>query len=390
MTSERDSARATLLAAKAFNRRTLLKAGAAAGVVASSGSLGGPWYVRNALASSGEVRVFAWAGYFDDAMLQGFQKATGIKPVYVPFATNDEQLNQLRAAGGEGFDIIMPTVDRMPNFVEAGFVQPLDEKKVQMDRIIPSAIQGSAENGGVADGKRYFAPTHWGTEALAYDKKKAPLKYGASLGDLWKPEYAGKVTVRGHSGLAGIGRWMEAQGKLPHPFRKGFTDEAAMRANWDEILKVAVANKKNVGQFWSSANEALGAFQANGCVIGQNWDETAVALRDQNLDIGYLAPAEGAFAWMEGYGLVKNAKNPEQAYAWINHFLRPEVGATFAASKGTNSVAIGAEQHLPEKAKAFFAEAFPGDAVQKLWWWPVQPSWYVSLRTEYTDRYLAA
>ena len=386
MATERESSRQTQLAAKAFTRRTVLRAGAAAGALAATG----PWYVRNALASSGEVRIFAWAGYFADDMLAQFEKDTGIKAVYVPFATNDEQLNQLRATGGEGFDIIMPTVDRVPNYLELGFLQPLDEKKVQMDRILPSAIQGSAETGGVSEGKRYFAPTHWGTEAIAFDKKKAPLAYGASLGDLWKPEYAGKVTVRGHSGLAGVGRWLEAQGKLPHPFNKGFTDETAMRANWDEIVKVAVANKKNIGQFWSSANEALGAFQANGCVIGQNWDETAVALRDQGLDIGYIAPAEGAFAWMEGYCLLNRAKNVEQAYAWINHFLKPQVGAAFAASKGTNAVAIGAEQHLPEKAKAFFSEAFPGDALQKLWWWPVQPSWYVSLRNEYADKYLAA
>lgn len=384
--AERDSSRATQIAAKRFTRRTLLKSAAAAGTLAAVG----PWYVKNARASSGELRIFAWAGYFNDAVLAGFEEATGIKPIYVPFATNDEQLNQLRASGGSGFDVIMPTVDRVPNYVEQGFVQPLDESKVEMDRMIASAIKGSAENGGVVDGERYFAPTHWGTEALCFDRQAAPLTYGASLGDLWKPEYANRVTVRGHSGLAGIGRWMEAQGKLPHPFVEGFKDEAKMRAIWDEILKVAVANKPSVGQFWNSANEALGAFQANGCVIGQNWDETAVALQGQGLDIGYLAPIEGAFAWMEGYSILKDAKNVDQAYAWINYFLRPEVGAAFAASKGTNSVAVGAAEHLPEEARRFFNEAFPQDAVEKLWWWPVQETWYVSLRNEYTDRYLAA
>jgi spermidine/putrescine transport system substrate-binding protein len=383
--AERLSSRATQVAAKQFTRRTLLKS-AAAGAVAAAG----PWYVKRPLASSGELRIFAWAGYFTDEVLASFQDATGIKPVYVPFATNDEQLNQLRASGGEGFDIIMPTVDRAPNYVEQGFIQPLDEGRIEMDRILASAIKGSAENGGVQQGSRYFAPTHWGTEALCFDRKAAPLSYGASLGDLWKPEYKGQVTLRGHSGLAGIGRWLDAQGKLPHPFVQSYKDEAAMRANWDEILKVAIANKPSVGQFWSSANEALGAFQANGCTIGLNWDETAVALQGQGLDYGYIAPAEGAFAWMEGYCLLKGAKNTEQAYAWINHFLKPEVGAAFAASKGTNSVAKGAEEHLPEQARAFFAEAFPGDALEKLWWWPVQDSWYVSLRNEYTDRYLAA
>ncbi|HSK38687.1 MAG TPA: extracellular solute-binding protein, partial [Arenibaculum sp.] len=241
-TAEKLSSRATQAAAKAFTRRTLLKSAAAAGALTAAG----PWYVKRSLASSGEVRIFAWAGYFDDDVLARFEQETGITPVYVPFATNDEQLNQLRASGGEGFDIIMPTVDRVPNYIEQGFIQPLDEQKIDMSRIIPSAVKGSAENGGVTGGNRYFAPTHWGTEALCFDRQAAPLTYGASFGDLWKPEYANRVTVRGHSGLAGIGRWLDAQGKLPHPFIESFTDEAAMRANWDEILKVAIANKPSV------------------------------------------------------------------------------------------------------------------------------------------------
>lgn len=33
-----------------------------------------------------------------------------------------------------------------------------------------------------------------------------------------------------------------------------------MKAIWDEILKVAVANKKSVGQFWSNGNEATAAY----------------------------------------------------------------------------------------------------------------------------------
>ena len=43
----------TLLAAREFNRRTLLKAGAAAGAVAASG----PALVSNAYAASGEINI---------------------------------------------------------------------------------------------------------------------------------------------------------------------------------------------------------------------------------------------------------------------------------------------------------------------------------------------
>ena len=167
-------------------------------------------------------------------MLTDFEKKTGIKASLTEYGTNDELLNQLRASGGSGFDVIVPTVDRVPNYVEFDLVQPLDKSKVKFDGCIDSAVKGSAGMGGVVAGKRYLAPSDWGTEAIAYDSSVVKLKYGeASYGDLWKPEYEGQVTVRGHSSLIGIGLWLESQGKLPHPVKEQFTDEKKDRANYD-------------------------------------------------------------------------------------------------------------------------------------------------------------
>lgn len=385
--SGRNDSAATLAAAKAFTRRTLLRSAAAAGAVAATG----PFILREGRAASGTVKVFSWSGYISPEMLADFEKVTGIKAVLTEYGTNDELLNQLKAAGGSGFDIIHPTVDRVPNYVEFELVQPIDESKVKWDGCLKSAYDGSAAMGGVVGGKRYFAPADWGTEALAFDRNRAPLAYGtASYGDFWKPEFQGKVTLRGHSGLIGIGLWLDSQGKLPHPIREQFADEAKARANFEAIVKVAVAGKKNIGQFWSNENEAQGAFRTNGCVIGQTWDSSAVALRKEKLPIGYIAPKEGALAWMEGFAIPKGAQNLEQAYAWINWFYTPQAGAMYSNSTGINSTSVGAEQYLSDLNKLFFAEAYPGDALQKLWWWPIQPSWYVSIRNEYQDRFLAA
>ncbi|WP_029010741.1 extracellular solute-binding protein [Azospirillum halopraeferens] len=377
----------TRRAARSFTRRVLLRSAAAAGAVTATG----PWILREGRAAEGTVRIFSWAGYIGQDMLRDFQAKTGIRPVLTEYGTNDELLNQLRATGGAGFDIIHPTVDRVPNYVEAELVQPLDEGKINWDGCLKSAYTGSAAMGGVVGGKRYLAPADWGTEALAFHRQQAPLVYGtAGYGDLWAPQHAGKVTVRGHSSLIGIGLWLESEGRLPHPLLEQFRDEAKARANFDAILKVAVENKKAIGQFWSNENEAQGAFRTNGCVIGQTWDSSAVALRKEELPVGYIAPKEGALAWMEGFAIPARAQNPEQAYAWINWFYTPEAGAMYSNATGINSTTVGAEAHLSDLNKAFFAEAYPGDALQKLWWWPIQEAWYVSIRNEYQDRFLAA
>lgn len=372
-----------------FQRRTLLKGAASVAGL----SLAAPFVSRKGFAqgSSGSVNVFAWAGYLNDEMLAAFEEATGIKANYTPYGTNDELLNQLRANNGAGFDIIWPTVDRVPNYVEFELIQPLDEAKIEVAKCLPSAWENSAKFGAVVDGKRYQVPTDWGTEALAFDKEQAPLEYGtASYGDIWKEEMAGKATVRGHSSLVGLGLWLEAEGKLPRPLLDAFASPEAQVEIFDVILAEAIARKGNIVQFWSNENEAQGAFRVNGAAIGQTWDSTGAALAKEGLPVGFIAPKEGALAWMEGVSIPSGAENIDQAYAFINWFLTPEAGAMYSNATSINSTAVGAADLLSDEAKAFFAAAYPGDALDKLWWWPIQESWYVTKRNEYQDRFLSA
>lgn len=372
-----------------FQRRALLKGAASVAGL----SLAAPFVSRKGFAqgSSGTVNIFAWAGYLNDEMLAAFEQATGIKANYTPYGTNDELLNQLRANNGAGFDIIWPTVDRVPNYVEFELVQPLDEAKIEVAKCLPSAWENSAKFGAVIDGKRYQVPTDWGTEAVAFDKDQAPLEYGtASYGDIWKEDMAGKATVRAHSSLVGLGLWLEAEGKLPRPLLDAFGSPEAQVEIFDVIVAEAIARKGNIVQFWNNENEAQGAFRVNGAAVGQTWDSTGAALAKEGLPIGFVAPKEGALAWMEGVSIPSGAENIDQAYAFINWFLTPEAGAMYSNATSINSTAVGAADLLSDEAKAFFAAAYPGDALDKLWWWPIQESWYVTKRNEYQDRFLSA
>jgi spermidine/putrescine transport system substrate-binding protein len=103
-----------------------------------------PLIARYASAQARTVRVFAWAGYLNDAMLQDFERKTGIHAVYTPYDSNDTAFNQLRASAGRGFDVVQPTVDRVPGYVEYDLLQPIDERRVNADKVIPSVMQARA------------------------------------------------------------------------------------------------------------------------------------------------------------------------------------------------------------------------------------------------------
>lgn len=373
-----------------MTRRGLLKAGVAAGAV----GLASPAIVRRALAQgSGELNFLGWAGYEFQPVFDAFTEKTGITVNFTGMGSQDEMLAQARTGAGTNgaFDIVEPTTDRLTGWIEQDFLQPWDETQVNAAGVDPAFLQGMSGDMVRPGGQLMGSPSVWGTEAIAHNTEEAPLEYGtASLGDLFDDKYAGALTLRGHSGLAAAGRWLDSQGELPHPFIEGFADEAKMTAIWDRILEFAISKRGNVAQFWSSEQEAQGAFRTNGCVIGLNWDTTAAALQREGLPIGYIAPKEGAFAWAQAFGLLKGAQNIEAAHQWAAFINSPEGSVMWGSVFGANGMAAGAIEAMSAEQAAFFSAAYPGDALSKLWWWPAQEAWYVTKRTEYAERFMSA
>lgn len=375
------------LAAREFSRRALLKTS----VVAGAGAITAPWIVKNAFSSSGEVNFVGWAGYDFKELFAAFTAKTGIKMNFVEQPDNDTIFAQAKLALQTGaIDVFEPTVDRVLSYSENGLVQPWDLKVLNIDAYEPGLVTGKAGDMATIDGKRMFVPSVWGTEALVFNTQENPEVYGtASLADLFDPKNEGKVVVRAHSALAALGRVMDGQGKLPRPFMDGYADDAAMKEIWDVILAEAIKHKANIVQFWKGENEAQAAFRTNGCTLGLCWDSTGFNMGKEG-PYSYIAPKEGAFAWNQGYMLMKNAKNVEQAHAWAGFIATPEGSALNSKAFSANPVAKGAIDLADPVVTKFYKAAYPEDALSKLWWWPVQSSSFLKLRAEYADKYIAA
>lgn len=382
---------ATMQAVQAFNRqfsrRSLLKAGAAAGAFAAAG----PWYVRDALSSSGSLNLLHWDDELPDPVIPDFEKKTGIKINKTPFSQNEEQINKLQATAGQGFDLCQPTRDRSPQFKDLGVLQPFDTNKLKLDNLLPAMLEGSTSV-WTWDGKLYHVPHCWGSEAISWRTDLATLDYKTlSYGTLWDEPFKGKVQGRPHSLLLGIGLWWDRTGKLPsNRMMDAFKDEATMKKIYDPILKFAIEKKAWIKQFWDSADNTKSGFMENGVVIGQTWDGPALSLKKQGKPVSYMAPQEGAIAWLDGWAMPIGAKNVAQAYEWINYLHTPEVSAKVADGSGYNPVAKGADALLSAVAKKNFTDAFPDDATSKLWHRPPEPSWFAELRTQYAEKFKAA
>ena len=349
-----------------ISRRSFLKTS-----VAGAGLLAAPAIISSsALASSGEVNFTGWSGYpgMAEKVFPAFTKATGIKVNFTEQPDQDTMFAQAkRSLQTATTDVVEPTLDRVSAWNSNGLLQGWDTNKLAIDNYVSGLADGAAGERATIDGKRLFVPSVWGTEAFVYNKKDFPTEYGKlSLGDLFNQDV--QVTLRPHSALAAMGRWLDSQGKLPKPWLDGYKDEATMKELWDIALAEAIKLKGNVVQFWSGENEAQGAFRTNGAVLGQCWDSTGFNLRKEGY--GYLPPKEGGIAWNQGLVLMSNAKNVEQAHEFAKWVSSAEGSSLWATAFSANPVGKGGVDLLGPEVVEFYKSSFPGDAISKLWWWP--------------------
>lgn len=368
-----------------FSRRRFLQ-----GSAAGAGLLVAPAIISSkALASSGELNFIGWAGYplLAEKVFPAFTAATGITVNFKELPDQDTMFAEGKVAlDTGGVDMLEPTIDRWGGWHSNGLLGAWDASKLAMDNYLPGLADGSAGERSRADGNLMYVPSNWGTEALVVNSATAKLSSPPSLGDLFNPENS--AVLRPWSGLNAMGRYLDAQGKLPFPWLEGFTDMEKMTQLWDIALAEAIKAKGNVVQWWSGENEANAGFTANGATIGHCWDSTGYNLRNDGY--AYIAPVEGAVAWHQGFVLMKNAVNVDQAHELAKFVSTPEGSAMWATAFSSNPVGKGSGEFMSPDVAAYYAGTFNDEALSKLWWSPDQSAEFIAKRAEYADKYKAA
>jgi putrescine transport system substrate-binding protein len=273
------------------------------------------------------VHVYNWSDYIDMQVLKDFEKDTGIRVVYDVYDKN-ETLEAKLLAGKSGYDVVVPSGPFLQRFVKAGLFEPLDRKKLtNYGNLWPEVMQRLQ----VYDpGNRFAVNYMWGTTGIGINVKKVKERLGDARLDSWdlilKPDVAEKLKDCGIHMLdapedifPGTLRYL---GINPDSKR-----EADLRKATDTLMKIRGVVRK----FHSS--EYINAL-ANGDIclaVGYSGDvfQASNRARDakNNVEVAYLIPREGALMWFDSMAIPKDAPNKDNAYAFINYMLRPDVAA---------------------------------------------------------------
>ncbi|MDK2774047.1 MAG: extracellular solute-binding protein, partial [Tabrizicola sp.] len=145
----------------------------------------------NLAAAEGALQLYNWGNYTSPELLAKFEKETGIKVTVTDYDSNDVALAKVEA-GGSGFDLVVPSANYVPIWIEKGLIVPLDLAK------LPNHANIAPEWRDVPwdPGRAYSVPWQWGSTGIAVNTKvySGDINTSAVFLDV-PPELVGKINV---------------------------------------------------------------------------------------------------------------------------------------------------------------------------------------------------
>ncbi|GGK33288.1 polyamine ABC transporter substrate-binding protein [Salinarimonas ramus] len=281
-----------------------------------------------ALAQERVVNVYNWSDYIDPQVLADFTAETGIEVVYDTY-DNNEIVETKLLAGRSGYDIVVPSGPFTQRLIQAGVFAPLDKAQIPN---LENAWPQIADRLAVYDpGNAHAVNYMWGTTGIGINVEAVRERLGPEADlETWDlvfdPEVASKLAD------CGIHVLDAPEDIFPTALNYlGLDPDSKDQGDLQQAADLLATMAPSVQKFHSS--EYINAL-ANGdiCVaVGYSGDVLQAKARAQEagngVEIAYIVPDEGALLWFDSFSIPADAPNVEEAHAFIDYMMRPEVAA---------------------------------------------------------------
>lgn len=253
--------------------------------------------------------LYTWASMFPDAVLDAFTEETGIAVNYQEFDREETMLSRLGSGRQHGYDLVIANDSVMEEVLKKGLAQKLDREKLSNFDCINPLYQGLSFD----PQDEYTVPYGAAVQTIVYD----PASVGEITGyeDLWNAILKGKLGLVPNQQVI-TGMALKTAGE---PY--GTTDEAAIRAAGEKLLEL-VPNVKSVSEM--GLPDQLSSGEIGAAVL---YPSQAVSAVLTNSDLKLVFPKEGTGFGVQEAFIPASSAHAEEAHAFLNYLLKPEVSA---------------------------------------------------------------
>lgn len=289
--------------------------------------------------ASGEprtVRIYNWIEYLPQDVLDSFERETGIHAVYTEF-DSVEAMEAKLLTGNSGYDVVFPGTSSLDKLVVAGALEPLRREWLPNWRHLDESFMSLLQVAG-DPANRHAVPYLWGTTLIGYNVEKLQRALGpdADLSTwslIFDPQRLAKLAG------CGVGLLDAPSEILPIALRHlGIDPNSRDRLDYKRAQDAMARIRPSI-RYFDSTRYGVDLAKGDIC-IAVGWSGGFVLAQQlakkagQGVRIEMALPREGAPIWSDVMVVARKAPNPQEAHAFINYILRPDVIARISNGIG--------------------------------------------------------
>jgi spermidine/putrescine transport system substrate-binding protein len=257
------------------------------------------------------LAILIWEDYLSTDLVDAFETEFGVEVGFETFDNLDQMEALLRSRPAE-FDLVLTSGIKIPDLISLQLIQPLQKTLLPLFGNLDERFL----NLGGDPGNRFSVPYMWGPTLVAYRSDKIPSP-DESWKSLWNPSYKGRVLMLEET----FDAYSAALLALGHDVNS--QDPSQLEA----ATQMLINQVETVGARFVDINQVRDGLLSGECWITMTYSSDAGVLAEQEENISYFIPKEGAALWLDSFVIPREAKNVEEAHLFLDYLSRPEVAA---------------------------------------------------------------
>ena len=278
------------------------------------------------------IHLLNWGDYIDPDVLRLFEEENPDITINMTTTDSNEAMYVSTSTEGTQIDVIIPSEYMIQRMMQEEMLAELDHEKLPNYKYVAAFAE---EVCGYDPQCRYSMPYSWGTFGILYNETMvdAPVD---SWDALFDPANAGQILMydsyRDSLGVALI--------RLGYDINSRDTDEIR------EASELLVEQKPLVLAY---GTDDLRISMSNGsAAMAAMYAGDAVYAMQDNADLRYVVPAEGANIFIDSMAVLKTTDVYDECLRFINFMMRPDIAALNASYTGYSTPEEAALPYIEE------------------------------------------
>ncbi len=273
--------------------------------------------LSNGVTAQSVVNVYVWGGEIPKTIIHQFETETGIDVHFSTYDSNETLYTKLKA-GKEGlYDVILPSSYFVERMSHQGMLTRLDHSKLSNISHLDSMFihnDFDPEN-------QYSAPLIWGATGLFFNRD-----HGSNPPTIWNQLWTSRF--RNQLLLLDDSRELFSMALMSLGYSPNDTSAQHITDAYHRLLTLI----PNIKLF---SNEGIQSLLIDeDATAGVVWNGDAFKAHAENKSIEFVYPDDGFVLWVDCLAIPAQAPHLNEAYAFINFLLRPDVAAQIGLIQG--------------------------------------------------------